>query len=482
MNAPSQAAPTKLTVVWGDDAMSAKLPLPADAPADAISIDACCQCLTEAHVEVTDEVKLQVTAGVNRWVDQPQELVIELRGKPAVHGEDGRMEWEPDCDLAHQTEATEGQQVDYYNRRTYIVVQEHQRIGRLVPPTPGEPGVDLRGKRLAPMAGKPADIKPDDSILVDASGTLTALRTGVLCVEGRLLKILPCLRIDGYVDFHSGNINFDGDVEILKGIRDQFIVSATGHVRVHGLIEAATLKVGRDLHALGGMAAKGKNLIVVKGDVHARYLDNVNGRITGSAIVEREVINCELDINGRLVIRSGGLLGGRTRVAGSVDVLSLGAPSGDKTIIELATIREIDELLAKTEQAYDALKKQVDKVLEELAQLKHNKATTAALREQMTELMFTQNELDQRMQSLDAKRRQLHGFIDKRCRADLRIHRAIEPGTIIQCYGQVAKFGSPVKGPLWIGCDRRKRSIVWRVGDQDPLQPISKIATVRTVD
>ncbi len=56
------------------------------------------------------------------------------------------------------------------------------------------------------------------------------------------------------MDFSTGNIDFEGDVRVLKGIRDIFEVRATGNIEVGGLIEASTIDAGGSVFAKGGMA------------------------------------------------------------------------------------------------------------------------------------------------------------------------------------------------------------------------------------
>ncbi len=482
MDAQAPQAGSPLTAQLADDAMSAELTLPAGLDSDTLTEQCCAERLAKAGVAVNDDIRQQLTAAINAYFEHPdQQATVRLEGRPPVHGEDGRIEWESDCDLqALDAEAAQSHQVDHYNRRTYITVRENQRIGRIIDPTPGADGADLAGCRLRAESGRPTPIKPDDSILIDAAGGLTALRTGVLSLEADILRVSPCLRVDEYVDFHTGNINFDGDVEIHRGIRDKFVVEATGTVTVRGLIEAATLIVGGDLHALGGMAAKSKSRVLVRQNLFARYLNNVSAQIKGDAIVDREVVNCDLDVVGDLTVRGGGLMGGRTSVAGSVHVLTLGAPSGDHTEIILASMPAVDRLLEQVEEACDQLDAQLARADQQLHQLQSNNASSATQREAMTELMFKQTDLQHRKERIGSKREQLRAFLQRTCKVDLHVHRSIEAGTSITCRGITAQFDAPVKGPLWIGWEARKRSFVWRMGEDGVLQPIADLAEVRT--
>ncbi len=483
MSVPTDMVEPSMHATTAKDSSYAELHIPEGLDPASVSDESCEQCLKDMGVVLTDVMREQLLAGINSYHTKQgnETITVRIEGKPAEDGEDGYIEWEPKCDLAYLLEADEDKKVDHYNRQSYITVEEGQYLGRIVSPTTGTGGMDVMGKRIEPRAGQPAPVKVDDTILTGVDGKLTALRRGVLALKGNLLKVNPELQLPDYVDFSTGNIDFDGDVEIAKGIRDKFSVRATGSVTVHGLIEAAMLKVGVSLHANGGMAAKSKSLAQVGGDLYARYLDNVTANVKGNAVIEREVVNCDLSVVGNLIVKGGGLLGGQTNVAGMVDVLSLGAPSGDRTEITLARIPEVDELCNQADEACENVKEQLDKINEQIGQFERNNARTATHREQLTELMFKQSELQQRYKAIAAKRDQVREFIEKKCKVDVHVSRAIEPGTTVTCRGVAAKFQERVSGPISIKWDRRGKQLVFRMGEHGNLQPISEIAAVRAV-
>ena len=115
--------------------------------------------------------------------------------------------------------------------------------------------------------------------MLTAAGKFIAQTAGVLQFRANKITISQALVIDDYVDFSTGNIDFDGDVQVRRGVRDKFRIRATGKVEVQGLIEAAHIETGGDFEAATGMAAKETGRVQIGGSLTAKYLECVHGTV-----------------------------------------------------------------------------------------------------------------------------------------------------------------------------------------------------------
>lgn len=150
--------------------------------------------------------------------------------------------------------------VDMHQLHDFVVVEIGEPLMRRIPPTPGTAGVDVVGEPLPAVPGKEvpfdkdcsgAEPDPQDANVLRAAikGHPVILRQGV--------RVDPALRVKN-VDLTTGNIDFDGSVEVQGNISSGFTLRATGDVVVRGMVEKAVVTAGRDLLINGGVL--GENL------------------------------------------------------------------------------------------------------------------------------------------------------------------------------------------------------------------------------
>lgn len=347
MSAPGEG-PIRVTVPR--DGMQAALTLLAGAPDARPTVEDCLATLRDREVIVDDAVEASVRELVERHAADPsidREAVV-AEGVAPVHGEDGRFELEPafaappDAPL----EADAEEQVDYYARSTFHLVGAGQRIGRVIEPVPGVAGRTVQGKPVNARTGRPCDLALDDT--VERRGdAVVALVAGALRCSGKAVGVQRTLEIKGDVDYATGNLRFPGDIAVGGCVRDCFTVEAEGDITIRGVVEAASITAQRDAHLLGGMAGREKGALVAGRDLTARYLGMVTGVIGRDASVEREVVDCDLEVRGRFFGERCAIVGGRLAVSASADIGEVGRDSGVRTEIVLGRIPRAERLASR---------------------------------------------------------------------------------------------------------------------------------------
>jgi len=241
--APGAANDQELTAAVCDGGLRAEVTVPAGFDACMLTPELCQMTLMGCDVVINKSIDQAVASGIAAYpADDKEPYTITVPGQPPVHGEDGRFEWDPRFDpdadrIDRDAEQHAGERerdgkadtgdkdaVDFYNLSRYVVVETGDILGQLIAPTHGEDGLDVRGKLLPAKPGKEVKHTLDESIMLDGKGRYVAQQTGLLRVEGDRLSISPVLQVKQHVDFGTGNINFDGDVEVLKGVKDRFKV------------------------------------------------------------------------------------------------------------------------------------------------------------------------------------------------------------------------------------------------------------------
>ncbi len=314
------------------DAMSVELILPPLLIGDALSDAACRAALREAKVELDESGRAAIVA----MIESPpppglsERRVTVQRGSPARDGTDGRVEWL--VKTAADVAATEAR-IDFYEQHAFAQVQSGQALARVHPPTRAQPGRDVLGRVLRGRDGRPARLTTDNSMQLESDGRLVARIGGAFRHDDRSATVQPLIEIRSAVDFSTGNINFKGDVHVRQGVRDRFKVCATGRIEVSGQIESAVIVSGGDLVARGGMAGHERGSVEVGGSLIARYLNNVHGVVRGWLCVDREIVDCRLEVGGEVDSSRCAMFGGELLLRGSAHLAIVGGASGTRTVL-----------------------------------------------------------------------------------------------------------------------------------------------------
>jgi hypothetical protein len=470
------------------DQMTATMQIPAGFPVEMLNAEVCAAQLEANRVPLTPAVKQQIQDAIAAYLKNPEEKAqINLLGQCPVAGEDGLLELAPECQRPQPNtlpiEQSDGQavedsvsSVDHYARTPYILVEKDQIIGRIIPPTDGVDGVDVLGNAVAARPGKPFNLKPHDSVIVDASANVVAQCEGVFEHVEDAIRINALLNIDGAVDFETGNVDFDGDVQIAKGVCENFTVCSTHSVMIDGVVEAANLKTGVDLILATGMFGKDKGNIQVERDCRAKFLQQTRGEIYRDLVVDKEIMNCELIVRGSIDSPHASLVGGRYHCLGKTTIKNIGSDTGVRTTLHIGSSPEYNRLYHSSNQKIDQLTVRVEKLQQMIDQLNGGaKSMAADSKEQVTELWCEQLAAQELLDQLNV----LFGKVtekyeSERC-AEVTVSAMVFPETQLVLGQSVAEFIKPLRGPVTL-LGNHHGEICYRREVGDPLQSLKGVA------
>ncbi|MDE7262178.1 MAG: FapA family protein, partial [Oscillospiraceae bacterium] len=140
-------------------------------------------------------------------------LFLCARGKPAVHGEDGKVIDMFPRVIERKLTVDELNRVDYTSLNVIHNVNEGETICKLTPPTEGEEGRTVQDEPIPARDGKKAVLPKGRHTEISEDGErLVASSSGHVEFSGRAFQVKPLLNIPGNVAYSPGDINFLGDV------------------------------------------------------------------------------------------------------------------------------------------------------------------------------------------------------------------------------------------------------------------------------
>lgn len=379
----AQRRPGRCAVQVARDRMSATLTLEPPQGGEALTLEQVRQALYDKGV-TTGLLEDVLAAAVATGHADALEVA---RGQPAVHGEHTRFDQLVPNMQARHPHIDEDGMADYRDLGDLVVVKAGTPLMRRIPPTPGEEGHDVTGGVLRPKPGanKPfaPGLKGVETDPHDANLLLAAV-TGQPVVVTQGVKVDPNIVLPN-VDLGSGNIKFDGAVNIKGDVKDGMRVFSTGDVLVGGAVLAGEIEAHGNVIVKGGIIGhseyngrdSGRNSwfsakVVAKGVIQARYAENAYLEAEGDVTLDDYAMHSEISSLTQVTIgkpgtKKGRCIGGHTRATVAIRVAESGSPAGVKTVLQAghnpmieAELSSLDARIAKHETEIANLQKIID--------------------------------------------------------------------------------------------------------------------------
>lgn len=290
--------------------------------------------------EVPDDTKLYSLLEKAKDDSEESEESTEIEivcGRQPVPGRDGKLIWSYDYFAEGYKIDLMTNKIDFREKVACPVVLEDDLIIKVIPPTPGQEGIDVYGQLLKVNPPAKAEIKVGPNLRWDENenGYFAAV-SGRLKMAGASLEIQEIFRIDSDVGRKTGNINHEGDIIIQGDIDSEYSVNATGTIIVNGVIGACNISSGGDLIVSGGINSREDKKISAKGGIKAKYIMNAVIEAGGDVASEVEIVRSRVQAGGQ--VYCGGRIAGGEIIAGTNIVAELAG--NDKNVTTFLEIRK----------------------------------------------------------------------------------------------------------------------------------------------
>ncbi len=303
--------------------------------------------------------------------NQEPETRVLARGVAPQKGDDGWFELlvKPFGSAIELHEDAEGR-VDPKNLNTYTAIETGRKLGLVHSPKQGIPGRTVQGQPIPAEAGSPYQLKAGDGVVLKFDDRVAfAERAGQAVLNKNTLSVVELLTISGDVDLSVGDIHFNGLVDIKGEVPDDFDVKAGKGLLIHGPVGACQIESGGDLE-LTSMAGKEVGTIICRGDLRARFLNQVNVYCYGNLYVSGEIRNCRIKTTGSILVERGAVIGGSCVAYGGIEAQTFGAPSGQTTLLTAGLYFPDADRFAYLRQRRGQIEQQLISIGEAIAPLK----------------------------------------------------------------------------------------------------------------
>ncbi len=198
---------------------------------------------------------------------------VAATGTPSIPGENAYIDRKFDLGVKGRPVVEDYDRVDYKNLNLFVLAKANDTLAIRIPQTKGTPGKNVYGEVIVAQNGRPIPMPEGKNTKVLGEHQLIATINGQIVDTGNKISIDPRLVIKGAVGVGTGDIEFDGSVQINGDVKQGFVVKATGDIEIKGSINGAEV-TGRSVIVSGGVTGANRGKVKAEQDVRAAFAEN----------------------------------------------------------------------------------------------------------------------------------------------------------------------------------------------------------------
>ncbi len=258
------------------------------------------------------------------------------RGKDPRDGEDAHVSYNFNTDLHAKPTMKEDGTVDYFHLNLINHCKEEDELAVLTPEDPGDNGMNIYGDPVRPRKVKVMILHPGKNTrLSEDKLHLYATKTGHVILDGEKISVSDVMVVEN-VDLSTGNIDYDGSVEVKGVVSAGFEVKCRGNLTVKGIVEGAKIEVAGDVILERGMNGMGSGVIQCGRNIITKFIENAEihaeGSIHAESIIQgRVTAGTEIEVTGK----RGNITAGHVTATEQISARTIGSEMGTNTIVEV---------------------------------------------------------------------------------------------------------------------------------------------------
>lgn len=419
----------------------------------------------EVHYGIMDDA----LAGIVEKCDNGEnvENVLFAEGREKVDGVDGFIRWikKPSGMQDIALEKTSDDAVINYKE---IMAVENVKQGDLVaeyePPVEGQGGEDIFGRINPPKDSKDFIFNVGDTVTLSKdTNQIFANTYGHVSFEKKTINVSQVYYVRGNVDLRVGNIRFVGRVDISGDILDDFEVTAEKGISVGGTAESCLMQSESDIVIKGGVTGKDKGKIEAKGNIYARFLNEVEVISGEDVIVDNEIVNSKVFALGRVIMPRGSIVNSEVVALKGIIANDVGSDLGVKTMVTAgldyhfaAKLYEINHDLMKLVERQRIMMNKFGPMVE--AALKAP-SVTIDKKEEIDEMWQEIRVLQRRIVKLEKESGDISQTFSEEALPIIDVNGKTYPGVILIADKYEAQVKSEMAGPLSVEPDKINKKI-----------------------
>jgi len=362
--------------------------------------------------------------------------VLIAKGKPAINGEDAKIEYKFNVSQDKTIFIAEDGKVDYKELSLIKNVNKGEVLAVLIPSTKGSNGENVHGIEIKARDGKQIIMPKGKNVEVSEDGLqLISLIDGEVKIVENKISVFPVHTVQGNVDNSTGNIRFLGKVVVKGNVLTGFNIDADGDVEVFGVVEGAIINSRGSIILHRGIQGMNKGKLVCEGDLIAKFIENSNvhakGNIQTDAIMHSTVYcGKKLEVQGR----KGLIVGGEIKASDEIRAKIIGSPMATITEVEVGVNPDVRKKYESLKQ--DKVKKSENMVkltqaVDVLTKLSKKEELSSDKRELLNKSIILKLQTQKALDDLEKEIKEIEEYIEDISNGKIKVENVVYPGTKI---------------------------------------------------
>lgn len=351
-----------------------------------------------------------------------------------VEGSDAVIEYNFNTDLTKKPKMNEDGSVDFHQLDTVSVVEKDQVLATLTPAVQGKPGTDVMGRPIKPKKVSVKFLRQSKNTRMSPDGLklYSNCNGHAMLVDGQIF-VSDTYIVPANVDTSTGDIDYNGNVEITGNVNTGYKVYAHGDIVVNGIVEGAELVADGQIILKRGIQGMGKGVLKAGTNIVSRFIESAEVS-AGGFIQTESIMHSKVSAGGEIVVkgRKGFITGGSIRSGKFIDAKTAGSVMGTSTVMEVGVNLSLTEKLKELEEERKTIDQQIDRATKIILfiskKLKDREALTPEKLEQFQSLSSNKKILENKLIDIDDEIDRISEELDNSVGGYILVDDIIYPG------------------------------------------------------
>lgn len=293
------------------------------------------------------------------------EDIILARGKKPEEGSDAMITYHFNTDNKSKPKKNEDGSVDFHQLDMISAIKQGDVLATLSPAVYGKPGTDVLGAVIMPRKVNSKILKHGKDIYLSEDGlTMYSNVNGHAVLTEDRVFVSNTFEVLADVDVSTGDIEYEGNVNVKGNVISGFTIRAKGDIIVNGVVEGATLIAGGHIILKLGIQGMSKGRMEASGNIISKFIENAEVK-AGGYISTEAILHSKVSAKGEITVggKKGFITGGVIRSATAINIKTAGSTMGTNTVLEVGIDPELLEEYRTLEKNIIRMNSDKDKIM-----------------------------------------------------------------------------------------------------------------------
>ncbi len=307
------------------------------------------------------------------------------QGISPVKGKDAKIKFFFDRDYLKAGGVTNDGVIDFKDRGEMPFVELGTMLAEKTPIKESRNGKNIYGEaiEITPAIDIELKIGKGAQLSDDGLKILAEVQGFPVHTMSRHIAVYQEYTTEGDVDYETGHINYDGNVNINGRIKSGFKVKGNNIQAME--LDGGIITADENVNIAGGI---NEGTIYSRGNIRAKFIHNSKLLCLGDTIIEKEIVDSDIECSGKCVVENGKLISSRITAKMGVQAKNIGTDMSEPNIIKVGHDIFTQKELEKNKEQMDRVNKKIESLNENREKLETDNVN---LEKHITELAHVQD-------------------------------------------------------------------------------------------